>query len=97
MKVSISASSGRMAPQMGSSKKPQGIAVDNKGHVYVADSGNNRVQEFKTTSEVVRVLGSGGTGNGQFKTPIGLASDSEGDMLVVDSGNDRIQRLTSEG
>ena len=71
---------------------PDGIAVDGAGHVYVADTGNDRIEEFTTAGAYVATLGSGGTGVGQLRGPTGLAVDTLGNLLVADTGNNRIQR-----
>ncbi len=81
----------------GQFKGPQGIVLDSKGDVWVADTTNNRVQELKPNGEFLRAFGTEGVGNGQFKKPAGLSFDGEGDLWVADAGNDRIQRFTSEG
>ncbi len=88
---------GAEGTENGKFKYPQGIAVDAKGDVWVADTGNGRVQEFKASGEFVRAFGKVGAGNGEFKEPSGIAFDSEGDLWVADKGNDRVQRLTPEG
>src|SRR5262245_57646757 len=62
---------------------PQAIAVGRNGHLYVADSGNHRVQEFTNTGELVRVWGHPSEdprgydlGGGAFHYPRGIAVDS---------------------
>ncbi len=73
------------------------LAFDSAGHLWVTDSGNNRVQEFSSTGTFMATFGTAGTGNGQFKYPQGIAFDSAGHMFVVDFGNSRIQEFTSTG
>ena len=87
---------------------PKGLAYDSVNDLlYVADSGNDRIQVFEIvdgntcpsgTNEIVNGVcfveefGTTGTGNGQFDTPMGIALDTINDLLVVaDSDNDRIQ------
>ncbi|MFZ1007734.1 MAG: hypothetical protein WAN65_12910, partial [Candidatus Sulfotelmatobacter sp.] len=76
---------------------PHGLAVDAKGDIWVADTGNDRIQELNSKGEYIRKFGSEGTGNGQFRSPAAIAIDSEGDVWVADAGNDRMQRFTPEG
>jgi len=46
----------------------------------------------------VNLIGSSGTGGGQFNTPRGVAvNEANGDVYVVDSGNHRIQRSDALG
>ena len=51
----------------GQLKRPHSIDVDSSsGHVYVADSGNNRVQKFSADGQFIVTWGTEGSGNGQF-------------------------------
>ena len=67
------------------------------GNVYVADSGNDRVQKFTSTGAFITKWGSSGAGNGAFQSPCGVAADSAGGVYVADSGNDNLQKFTSAG
>jgi sugar lactone lactonase YvrE len=76
---------------------PVGIAVDASGNVYVADTGNSRIQEFDPNGNFIRKWGSEGTGDGQFSYPEGVAIDSSGRIYVADTSNHRIQKFDSNG
>jgi hypothetical protein len=68
------------------------------GAVYVADTAANRVLRFNEAPGTWDVLGTDGTGPGQFIAPHGLALDAAASTLVVaDTGNDRLQRITLSG
>jgi hypothetical protein len=69
----------------GQLKAPDDAVVDSKGDVWVADTGNDRVQEFSSSGEYLGAFGSEGTGNGQFRAPEGIAIDGKGDLWVVDA------------
>merc|ERR1712094_39030 len=62
--------------------------------VYIADSGNHRIQVFlrKSVGCFVpsKIFGFKGTGDDQLLSPCGLTVDSE-NLFVADSGNSRIQ------
>ena len=76
---------------------PTGVAAAG-GAVYVADTGANRVLRFNEGSGTWDVIGTDGTGAGQFIAPHGLALDTGATTLVVaDTGNDRLQRITLSG
>lgn len=75
---------------------PAGVAVDGSGNVYVADTGNNRVQKFTSTGAYLTQWGTAGSGNGQFMGPFGIRVIG-GNVYVVDSGNARVQVFTTAG
>ena len=70
---------------------PGGIAVDSAGNIYVADTGNNRVQKFGKSGQFLTKWGSIGSANGQFHRPEGIAVDSNGNVFVADADNHRVQ------
>src|SRR5882757_389202 len=81
----------------GQFSSPAGVARDNSGNFYVADSGNNRVEKFNSSGVYQSQVGINGSGNGQFNTPQGLAIDSAGNIFVADYGNNRVQKFNSSG
>jgi|GEM_PF-1854001 len=72
--------------------------------IYVADSGNDRIQIFSqsntTTGPVYNYAyqwGSSGTGNGQFGLVGGIAYDQSNKIYVVDAYNSRVQVFNNNG
>jgi DNA-binding beta-propeller fold protein YncE len=55
--------------------RPEGIALDQEGNIYVADTANNRIQVLSSNGTFIsRWGGYGGTGgNGTLRFPIGIA------------------------
>jgi DNA-binding beta-propeller fold protein YncE len=76
----------------GQFNRPQGIAVDRNGNVFVADTGQDRIQKFTSTGTFLATWGSTGTQNGQFDIPFGVAVDGDGNVFVGDFNN-RIQKF----
>lgn len=78
---------------------PADVAVNpSSGQVYVADSGNDRIQRFDSNGTFLGAWGSRGSLDGQFYGPQGVAvNPSSGDVYVADWNNDRIQRFTATG
>jgi sugar lactone lactonase YvrE len=79
---------------------PRGIAVDNSGHVFVADGNNNRIRmiDLNNSNIVSTIAGNGSYGfqdgtDAMFYTPIGVAADNNGHVYVADTGNWRIRRI----
>ena len=83
---------------------PSGLAVDGKGGLYVADSGNNRVLYFPpasghnyaaTTATIVygqtdMVSSSTGTSATALNSPDSVAIDGNGGIYVADNANNRV-------
>ena len=70
---------------------PSGIAADSAGRIYVADTGNHRVQTFDAAGRWLGAFGSEGIGAGQLKEPSSIGLDSSGNIYAADTGNHRIQ------
>ena len=69
----------------------RGVAVDEQGFIFVADSGNNRIQIFNPDGTFLRAFGRWGQNDGEFKGLEGIAVNSKGNILVADRENHRIQ------
>jgi DNA-binding beta-propeller fold protein YncE len=65
--------------------------------VYVADTGNKRVQVFDSQGSFAFQWGGGGTADGYLDEPVGIALGPEGEFYVADTWNRRIQVFDSEG
>ena len=76
---------------------PRGIAVDIAGHVYVADTQNDRIQKFSIAGQPLASWGTTGEGPGQFRGPRSVALDTHGNIYVTDYWNHRIQKLSPSG
>jgi sugar lactone lactonase YvrE len=73
---------------------PRAVAVDARGNVYVADSGNHRVQRRDAARNTWQAWGTHGAGIGQFDCPGGIAVDAAGTIYVADTRNHRIVMFT---
>jgi sugar lactone lactonase YvrE len=74
---------------------PQGVAVDNNGNVFVADTSNSTIRKV-TAAGVVRTLGgkplaygnADGVGKAaRFANPVGVTINGANQLLVVDTGS----------
>jgi len=77
--------------------QPEGVATDSAGNVYVADSGNDRVQKFTSSGAFIAKFGSKGAGDGQLNRPSDIAVDASGTIYVLDGGNSRVQKYAEGG
>jgi DNA-binding beta-propeller fold protein YncE len=69
---------------------PKAVAADASGNIYVADSGNHRIQIFDAKSGEWTAIGKQGPGIGEFDHPSGIAVDSLGTIYISDTRNHRI-------
>jgi len=74
---------------------PQGMAIgpEPTGYIYVADTGNNRIQRFDQdgTMGTRTVWGTYGSQDGNFSQPRNVAVDAASRVFVSEVGNRRIQ------
>jgi uncharacterized protein (TIGR03437 family) len=82
--------------------QPMGVAVDDAGNIYIADTGNNRIRQVTPDGVIHTIAGHGaagfaGDGSGAAEAllngPAGLFLDGAGALYFADSGNNRIRRL----
>jgi sugar lactone lactonase YvrE len=84
---------------------PWGIAVDNLGNVYVADTFNHTIRQVTPAGVVTTLVGSAGTSgstdgtgsNARFNNPFGVAVDTSGYLYIADTGNSTIRKVTPAG
>ena len=82
-------------------KAPSGVAVDQWGNVYIADQGNNMVEEVDTSGNLSIIAGNGTIGpptpglatNSSLSYPQGVAVDSSGNVYIADVGNNMVEEI----
>ncbi|ABC27189.1 uncharacterized conserved protein [Hahella chejuensis KCTC 2396] len=81
--------------------KPMGMAVSPQGDIYIADSGNHRISQWRIDSHGivghVRTFGRFGAGPGEFHSPSDVTLDESGRVYVSDQFNNRIQIFKADG
>jgi len=63
--------------------RPRGLAYDRAGIVYVADTGNDRIQTFSSSGNLLATFDGAAAGEGQFAAPTGVAVTSTGSVVVA--------------
>ncbi len=76
---------------------PEGIAMDERGYIYVLDTGNHRVLKFNESGQFITRWGHYGSGDGEFVSPGDIAVGPEGNVHVADTGNHRVQKFKPNG
>jgi DNA-binding CsgD family transcriptional regulator/sugar lactone lactonase YvrE len=84
---------------------PLGLAVDLRGNLYIADSGNNRVRKVDIAGTITTVAGNGirgfaGDGGpaaaAELAAPTAIAVDAGDDLYIADFLNNRIRLVSLE-
>ena len=87
-------------------RDPWGIASDNAGNLYVADTFNYRVRRIRANGVIETVAGTGEPGysgdggpaiQARLDAPTGLAVDSLGNVYFADANNRVIRRIDTAG
>jgi sugar lactone lactonase YvrE len=86
---------------------PADVAVDGKGNVYVADTGNHAIRKINlvdTGRGVTVVAGNGSAGyldaagpSARFNTPYGIAFGPGGVLYVADANNNSVRAIDPTG
>jgi sugar lactone lactonase YvrE len=82
---------------------PLGIASDDAGNIFIADSSNNRIRRVDTNGIITTVAGGGKYGgymNGDpaiLNSPAAVGIDGFGNLFIADTWNNRIRMVTPSG
>jgi hypothetical protein len=87
---------------------PEGIAFDEAGDLFIADTGNNVIRKVTAAGTISTVAGTGTAGfNGdgptataaQLNSPWGVsvAVAQDGSLYIADLGNNRVRKVTTAG
>ena len=90
--VCQAATAGSAAGQL---KAPKGIALTSGGNIWVADTGNNRIEKFTPGGVLLNNNSGEGSEPGKLKEPAAIAVAPDGAIWVADTGNNRIQAWNS--
>ncbi len=87
-------------------RSPYGVAIDQAGVIYIADTGNHRIRKIDGAGVITTVAGTGLAGYGgdggaatsaQLDLPRGVAVDGTGTLYIADMTNDRIRKVSAAG
>jgi sugar lactone lactonase YvrE len=85
---------------------PNGLAIDDKGDLYISDIGTHRILKLNRLGRLIVIAGTGEGGYGGdggqavkalLNAPHDIAFDAEGNLLVADTFNHRIRRIDRQG
>ncbi len=83
-------------------KDPEALSCAPDGSVYIADTGNNRIVQWKQDKKVIRTIGKFGAqadwaNPPEFNQPSGILIHPSGRIYVGDTLNHRIVKLDADG
>jgi RHS repeat-associated protein len=87
---------GSYGTENGQLSAPAGLDLDVDGNVWLADSYNNRIQQFSASGTFIRAVGTWGSAPGELKGPRAIVATSDG-IYVTDTAGDRIQEFDTTG
>ena len=77
---------GHSKTELGKFWQPQQIAVDDERNIYVADTGNSKIQKFTYEGKFLSSWGIEGVGSAELQSPTGIAI-YENSVYVVDQNS----------
>ena len=86
--------------------EPEGVAVDEAGNLYIADSFNHRIRKVDFAGTITTIAGTGERGfsgdggpasQAQLSSPEGVAADGAGNLYIVDQYNNRVRKVDATG
>src|ERR1035437_1500010 len=82
---------------------PEGIALDNSGNVYIADTWNNRIRKINSSTGIITTIAGdsiqGYNSDGILATaaelywPAGVVVDDTGNVYIADTYNNRVRKI----
>jgi hypothetical protein len=84
---------------------PQGLALDNAGDLYIADTNNHTIRKMVLSTGAVTTFAglagnagnSDGTSSARFDFPSDVTVDASGNVYVADTENSTIRKVNSAG
>lgn len=81
--------------------KPNKIAIDVNGNIFVTDNYSNKIKKIDLSKNVITIAG--GTANwgyldgpistAEFRTPYGIVVDAQQNLIISDLGNNAIRKI----
>jgi DNA-binding beta-propeller fold protein YncE len=88
---------GRFGAAPGQFARPQGLAINRRDEVFVADGVNHRVQRVSPEGRVIETVGKPGRGRGRLWYPYDVALDAQERLYVADFGNNKVVVFAPDG
>ncbi len=85
---------------------PSGVAVDDSGVLYIADTNNNRIRSVGPDGIIHTIAGNGVSGysgdggpavEASISTPYGVGPGPDGSVLIAEFGNNVVRQVLTDG
>jgi DNA-binding beta-propeller fold protein YncE len=96
-KLPVTAFEGGHGNGKGQFDSPRGIAIDAAGNIFVADTGNGRIEKFSPDGVFISSIATTGRGIGRPGEPNGITIDPAGNIYVAEARNHRVLKLAPDG
>lgn len=86
--------------------RPHGLAIDDSGNIYIADTDNHLIRRVDASGMISTVAGTGEAGysgdgrsatEAQLDEPHAVAIDPAGNVFIADTGNRTVRRVDAAG
>jgi sugar lactone lactonase YvrE len=102
----VNGSSGNGGPAVSAKlSKPEGLALDPAGDLYIADTGNHAIREVSAANGHISIVAGTGTAgyngdhiqatNAELSGPWSLSLGPDGSLYIADTANQRIRMVTA--
>jgi ribosomal protein S11 len=83
---------------------PTGVALDDSGNIYIADTLNNRIRKVTVSTGIITTIAGTGTGgysgdggeatSATLNYPFDVSLDASGNVYIADDSDNRIRKVT---
>ena len=77
--------------------QPWGVGISPNNNIYITDCGNCCVLVLTFDGRLSKLIGTRGTGRGQFSMPVDVALDEKCNVYVADRQNGSVQKFNENG